>query len=166
MPLTSKITVQAIADLVTSLDLVNSSSPLSTTSTFDFTNGSGANQASLIFSDTRTLTASASENLDLAGVLTDAFGAVINFTKIKALILRTAAANTNDVVIGGAATNGFISPFGAATDTVKVRPGGVMVLVSPDATGYAVTAGTADQLKVANSGAGTPVTYDIVLIGA
>lgn len=33
------------------------------------------------------------------------------------------------------------------------------------ATGYAVTAGTADQLKVANSGAGTGVTYDIVIVG-
>ncbi len=54
----------------------------------------------------------------------------------------------------------------AKPDTVKVKPGGAIALVAPDATGYAVTAGTADQLKVANSAGGTSVTYDIIIIGA
>jgi len=35
-----------------------------------------------------------------------------------------------------------------------------------DATTYAVTAGTGDLLKVANSAGGTSVTYDIVIIGS
>jgi hypothetical protein len=34
-----------------------------------------------------------------------------------------------------------------------------------DATAYAVTATTADLLKVANSSSGTGVTYDIAVIG-
>lgn len=128
--------------------------------------GSGAGQANKIFSDTRTLAASASESLDLAGVLTDAFGAAITFAKVKAIIVAAKAANTNDVVVGGAASNAFATPFGAATDKVKVKPGGAFALFDPGANGYAVTATTADLLQIANGNSGTPVTYDIVIVGA
>mgnify|MGYP000184442162 CR=1 FL=1 len=34
-----------------------------------------------------------------------------------------------------------------------------------DATGYTVTATTADLLRIANSGAGTTVDYTIVVVG-
>jgi hypothetical protein len=98
-------------------------------------------------------------------VLTNAFGAVLTFTKIKALIIRAAAGNTNDIVVGNAASNGFISPFGALAHTVKVKPGGLFVLVAPDVNGYAVVAATGDLLHVANGGAGTPVSYDIFILG-
>lgn len=127
--------------------------------------GVGANQADLVFTDTRTLAASATENLDLAGVLTDAFGQSLAFAEIVAILVVASGANANDVVIGGAASNGFVSPFGDATDTVKVKPGGTFLLTAPGAAAFAVTAGTGDLLKVTNGGAGTPVTYDIVLIG-
>ncbi len=89
----------------------------------------------------------------------------LTFTKIKAILVKAAEGNTNNVVVGGAASNGWVGPFGATTDTVAVKPGGTVMFVAPDANGYAVTAGTADQLKVANSGVGTGVTYDIVIVG-
>jgi len=132
---------------------------------FHFTDGTGANQAKILFADTRTLAASASESLDLAGVLTDAFGNVLTFDKIKAIIVTADATNTNSVLFGGAASAQASPWFGDVTDVVVVRPGGMMVLVAPDATGYDVTATTADIIKMANSGAGTGVTYSIVLIG-
>jgi hypothetical protein len=131
----------------------------------DFADGAGAGQAQKIFTDTRTLAASASEDLDLNGVLTDAFGASLAFAEIKAIMIKAAAANTNNITIGGAATNQFVSPFGAGTHTLTLRPGGVLLLVAGDATGYAVTAGTGDLLKIANAAAGSSITYDIVLIG-
>ncbi len=128
------------------------------------TSGTGADQADLMFADTRTLAASATENLDLAGSLTDAFGATLAFAKIKAIIVQAAAANTNDVVVGGAASNAFTGPLGGTDPTVAARPGGAIVLFAP-ATGWTVTAGTGDILKVANSSSGTSVTYSIVIIG-
>jgi hypothetical protein len=70
------------------------------------------------------------------------------------------------VIVGGAAANQFLTWVGAATHTVTVRPGGLFQLIAPDATAYAVTATTADLLRITNSGAGTSVTYDIVLLGA
>ena len=130
-----------------------------------FTDGTGANQAQKLFTDQRTLAASANESLDLSGVLTDVFGATLAFTKIKAILVKAADGNTNDVVLGGAASNAWIGPFGASTHTVAVKPGGTVMFVAPDANGYAVTAGTGDLLKVANSAAGSAVTYDIVLVG-
>jgi hypothetical protein len=128
------------------------------------TNGTGANQADLIFHDNRTIALSSSENLDLSGALTDPFGNVIAFAKIKAIIIRAAAANVNDVLVGGAATNTFLGMFGDATDIIKVKPAGAFVWVAPG-TGATVTAATGDILKVANSGAGTSVTYDVTIIG-
>ena len=130
-----------------------------------FTDGSGANQAQKLFTDQRTLAASDNETLDLSGVLTDVFGATLTLTKIKAILVKAADGNTNNVIVGGAASNAWIGPFGDASDTVAVKPGGTMMLVAPDANGYAVTAGTGDLLKVANSAGGSAVTYDIVLVG-
>ena len=147
------------------LDLTNTLDELLKTYSFSFTDGTGANKAKNHWHDQRTLAASASEDLDLAGGLTDAFGNVITFTKIKAIIVFAAAANTNDVVLGNAAANAWIGPFGAAAHTVAVKPGGIAIFIAPDANGYAVTAGTADILKVLNGGAGTSVTYDIFILG-
>ena len=101
-----------------------------------------------------------------AGVLVDVFGATVTFARIRAIAVSAAASNTNNVVVGGAASNQFATWAGAATHTVTVRPGGLFCVANTDATGYAVTAGTGDLLRIANSGAGTSVVYDIILIGA
>lgn len=129
------------------------------------TNGSGANQANQAYAGRRTLAASGTENLDLSGGLNNAFGTSLVFTAIKAIVITAAAANTNDVVVGGAASNGFVSWVGDPTDTVKVKPGGMLVIAAPGAAGFAVTAATADLLKITNSAGGTGVTYDVVVIG-
>lgn len=166
MALKTSITARISATLQTILDLVTSSAPLTRDLTLDLTSGTGANQADKIFSDTRTLSASATEDLDLAGSLTDALGAALTFVKVKAIIIIAAAANVNDVVVGGASANQFVGPFGAGTHTVKVPPGGFLVLAAPGAAGLGtVTAGTGDLLKVANSAGGSSVTYDVIVIG-
>jgi hypothetical protein len=165
--LTANIRVSVDAQYSDSLDLASQLSPLLYNAQALLTTGSGANQGNLVFSDARTLAASANEDLDLNGAaLTDAFGAGVAFTKVRALIIKASPNNVNNVVVGGAATNGFIAPFGAAAHTVNVRPGGVLCLIAPDATGYAVTPATADLLRIANSGAGSAVDYEIIIIGS
>jgi hypothetical protein len=132
-----------------------------------FATGTGAGQADLIFSDTRTIAASSNEDLDLAGGLTGAFGTSLTFAKVKGIFVAAAAGNTNNVVVGGAASNGLVNWVGDATDKVVVKPGGILLLSvgTGDLAGYGVTAGTGDLLRIANSGAGTSVTYDIVVYG-
>lgn len=121
-------------------------------------------KADKLFSDRRTLAASDSEELDLDSVLADAFGDTLDFAEIVAIAVKAADSNVNDVIVGGAASNAFVGPFGAADNTLAVKPGGCALLFAPN-TGWAVTGGTGDLLKVANSSSGSTVTYDIVVIG-
>ena len=159
------IALSVVATLNNALDVGSVSYPVAYSSVINLTDGTGANQCKEIFTDTRTLTASANEDLDLSGVLTNAFGTSLVFTKIKAIIVTADAANTNDVVIGGAASNQFSTMTGAVTDKIKVGPGGLFCVVAPNAAAYAVTAATGDLLRVTNGGAGTSVTYTVIIIG-
>lgn len=129
----------------------------------EFTNGTGSGQVDRDWDDKRTLAASATEDLDLAGVLVNALGATMTFAKIKAIVIKASALNTNTVVVG-AGTNPFLGPLGGTTPTIAIPPGGTVVLTAPVA-GWTVTPATGDILKVANGGAGTSVEYSIVLLG-
>jgi hypothetical protein len=167
MTLNTKLLVAVTATLSSALDLGEADAPLSQTYRKVLTSGTGAGQADRVFHDRRTLAPSATEDLDLAGVLTDALGATLTFAKIKGLVIAAAAANANNVVVGAAAANGFVSWVGGATHTVTVRPDATLALFAGegDAAGYAVTAATADLLRIGNGGAGTSVTYDVIIIG-
>ena len=121
------------------------------------------NKANILFADTRTIAASANENIDLAGALSDAFGASIVAAEIVAIYIAAKAANTNNVNVTRPASNGFIGPFLAASDGVAIKPGEYALFVSQ--SGWAVTAATGDLLNIANSAGGTGVDYDIIVVG-
>jgi hypothetical protein len=127
-----------------------------------FAPGTGPNQADKMYAATRTIAASGSENLDLAGVLTDPFGVTLTCVKVKFIYIHASAANTNNVKVGGAASNPFVGPFDDATDIVDVKPGAQFLVTAP-AIGWTVTPSTGDLLQVANSSSGTGVTYDVVI---
>lgn len=166
MPLDTRVSATVLATATSALDLLAVTAPLNVAKNVVLSNGTGANQADKMFTDQRTLTASSTEDLDLAGTLTDSFGVAITFARIKLIMISAASANTNNVLVGGAASNGFLNWVSDATDKVVVRPGGLLLLAAPDATAYAVTATTGDLLRIGNSSSGTSVTYDIVLIGS
>lgn len=167
MGLISSVGVTIAADLTKILDLTTARAPLSKTYTATLTNGTGAGQADLVFSDTRTIAASSNEDLDLNGVLTDALCTTISLLRVKALLIAASAANVNNVVVGAAAANPWVGIF-TATGTVTLRPGALFLYAAgqADATAAAVVAATGDLLRVTNSGAGTGVNYDIIVIGA
>jgi hypothetical protein len=131
----------------------------------NFANGTGANQATNVFVDTRSVAASSNEELDLAGVLVNALGQTLTFTAIKAIRIHADPDNGGNVVVGGAASNAFPGPFGDATDTLSIAPGGLVTMVNPSAAGWAVNAGTGDKLKIANSDSEDPASYSIEIIG-
>lgn len=163
--LTIRSSLRIAGEFLSGLDIGEAAYPIQLAVEYAFANGTGANQANAVFTDARSINASSDEELDLAGVLAEAFGATLTFTKVKLFAIVADAGNTNDVVVGGAGSNAWSAPFGDPTDTVKVRPGGALLLVAPNAAGYAVTAGSADKLKVANSGSGTAVGYKILIVG-
>lgn len=149
------------------IDLQVATSPLTYAKSAGFSSGVAAGQADRLFSDTRTIPASSNDDLDLAGVLIDPLGNVLTFARIKGLIIAASPNNSNTLIMGGGASNPVTTILGGTTPTLTIRPGGVLALtVGADATGYAVTAATADILRLTNGGAGTSVTYDIVIWGA
>jgi hypothetical protein len=124
--------------------------------------GTGASQADRIYSE-RAKSIAAPYSPDLSGSLLDAFGAACIFARVKALIVMADAANTGDVRVGASGANAFLLGVVVA-DQVAVKPGGVLVLYAPLATGYPVTAGTGDILTFTPS-AGTQV-FDFSILGA
>jgi hypothetical protein len=159
------VSALAVQDAVSTLGTVKAELPLS--ASYPFSDGIAALGVKQIFADVRTLAASATEDLDLIGAaLKTKLGADLNITKVRGIMILAAAANVNDVVVGGAAANGFISPFGSATDKVKIKPGGCFALFAPDINGYAAVAATADLLRIGNGGAGTSVDYSISIFGS
>ncbi len=168
MALQSKVSALLTALLTGTVDIGTTKYEASFGPQYNFADGSGANQANKIFSDTRTLAASATENLDFSGSLLDPLAGAVVFTKIRAIVIQAAAANVNDVVVGGLLTGAFglASLFGLDGSSVKVKPGGLFMLVAPDVNGYAVAAGTADLLKILNSAGGTGVDYTILVLGS
>lgn len=118
-------------------------------------------QADLMFADSRSLATGANEELDLAGSLTNVFGATLTFAEITAIYIENTGATT-DITVGNATTNTFQGPFGASAHTLVLKPGETFAITN--ASGWTVTAGTGDKLKITNS-AGATGTYKIVLVG-
>lgn len=147
------------------LDLSTPTDAADVKSVIQLTNGTGANAADLCFHDTRTLAASGTEDLDLAGSLAGPFGASQVFVELRAIMIRAAAGNTNNVNVTRPASNG-VPLFLAASDGIPVPPGGVFLWVCPADGKVAVTASTGDLITITNSAGSTGVTYDVVIIGS
>jgi len=171
MPLITDFSLRLLATLTATKDLGNTpSSPLDVSQRIKLASGTAAGQADRLFYDERQLAASATEDLDLVGSLVDDFGAVFSPARIKMLWIKAASltlpANTNNVIVGAAAATQWAALLGT-TGTVTLRPGAQFLAAAgdADATGYVCAAGATDLLKIANSGAGSVVNYQIVVIG-
>jgi hypothetical protein len=166
MTITTRATALATVSARNTIDLGSSSASRELGLALDLANGVGAGQADLAFSDTRTLAASGTEDLDLAGALADPFGVAQVFARLKLLVISAAAGNTNNVLVSRPASNG-VPIFSAAGDQVILKPGGFLMLAAgaADAVGWAVTAATGDLITVTNSGGTTGVTYSILAVG-
>lgn len=165
MTLSAKLMVNLTAQLTNPLDLTTPNDLLDYVKRITLTTGTGADQGDMLWHDQRTLSASATENLDLAGSLTNAFGTTQTFVELKGIIVYAATGNTNNVNVIREGTNG-VPLFLALGDGVGVRPGGLFVWFNPGNGGVTVTASTGDLLTLTNSAGSTSVTYDIILIGA
>lgn len=129
--------------------------------------GAGADQASVVWHDQRSIAAGANDDLDLAGGLSNTlFGTAVtvSFTKIKAiLIINTSIVDGDKLRVGGGA-NPFTGPF-AGSGSAQVELGAdSALLLSSKKDGWNVTAGSGDIVRVSNPGV-TAITYRIVVLG-
>lgn len=164
MGLTAKIDTRVIATLTNPLDLSIPSDPVDLAKRITLLTGTASGQADMSWHDRRTLTPAGTENLDLAGGLTNAFGVTQTFARIKLVLVLADATNVNKVNVIRETTNG-VPLFLALGDGVPVHPGGLYLWAAPK-DGELVTGGTGDLLTLTNAGGGTSVTFDIVIIGA
>lgn len=149
--------------LCNTTDQITSGSASFPTLTRTIANGTGAGQCNKWYRSYRTLAAGAADNLDLAGSLLDPFGNTLTFTGVKyvAIALISDSVNGTNKLTVGNATNPWVGPMGA-TGTVDVFD--ALELYHPGASGWAVTAATADILKINNGGAAS-ITYCILIAG-
>jgi hypothetical protein len=174
MPLDSRV-ISSIAGTLTAtpaaVPLGTAVTPkVDTTSYTDlaFANGTALGQADVLYQATTTLAAAGFVDIDLSGALLNALGGAAVFARVKSLKITAnglpGVPNVNNVVVGAAATNAWNTLF-STTGTVTLKPGGFCHFGAAEAIGWPVTAGTGDLLRVTNGGAGTAVSFDIVVLG-
>lgn len=136
----------------------------SVSSLLQLASGTGANQADIVWADERTVASATADDIDLAGVLSSAFGTTITAVEVVAFLLINApldpldTANTTTLTVGGDAAAVPNITSGA------IGPRGVVLLVDPDAGGLAtVTATTGDIIQVTNS-SGAAATYQVCIL--
>lgn len=164
MALDTKLYLELVANYTAALDLTTASAPVSLKRQLVLASGAGANQADMVWADSRPISPSATDTLDLAGVLVGMLGGTATFARIKGLIVAAPTSNVTNVTISRPATNG-VPLMSAVSSGVPVKPGGLFCWFDPSAAGVVVTAGTGDLIDFVNSGA-TAANYDVVVIGA
>lgn len=133
---------------------------------YSWTSGTGAGQVDLHWEKAATtavtLAAGASVTYTLSA-LTDAQARPVAFARVDKLVIWITSKTGNDyLTVGGAALHDWVAIVGATGNTFVVR--GLEVKVAGDATGFVVTSGVSDQIKITNSGSAS-ITFWIALSG-
>jgi len=167
------LTARVNWDYQNALDWGNAVNSASFSWSSRLSNGTGASQADVIFVKQGTLAGAATLNVDLAGGSTDMYGNTITMARVKVIYVElTTDTTSTGLYVGGHTTAALVNWISSAgtigTDQPKilVRNGGVFYLACTDATGYAVTATTADTLKLTNADGTNTATYKLAIVGA
>lgn len=123
--------------------------------------GTDANKADLFAVSSGSVGTGGTE-LDMNGSLVDSFGATVSFVDVVGLLIKNTSSSGN-LLVGAAATNIWSAIFGNSSDVLVIPPGGFVLFGCGNDPAWAVTAGSADKLKLASS-TGT-VDYSLLAIG-
>lgn len=165
MSLTTNLNFDLIARLISALDLSNSINTLSVSPRIAWADGAAVNQANLIFQDSYTIASGGEQLIDLTA-LTDSLGAAVNFARLKLIYVKNRSTTVGaNLQLGGTVSNGLSTLYVGTNAGQLIGPDGLALLVNPSAAGWAVTATTADILRIGNPSAAS-ITADVVLIGA
>lgn len=158
----AQIQLRINADVSGNNDLGNPSFRPELEALLQFLGGTTADKVDIIFSDERSVNASSNDDIDLSGVLADAFGATIAAVEIVFIAIKNLS-TSQTLTIGVAGTNPWVTMWAASGDGIKVFPRGVFMNAAPDASGLgAVVGGASDVLRVAN-GSGSAALYEIII---
>jgi len=130
--------------------------------TFTHTSGTNADQMNLLWHESVTISAKGTNDFDLDGLVTNAFGEALDFVDVRLLFFSASSTNAGSVNVGGGpgALEGWLADV---SDLLILKPGGVWFTCTPDTVGYSV--GTNGGLRVVNTNA-TGVTVTIYAGGS
>lgn len=160
MALSAQITLNILAHETSSGDLSRTLRATPASYALSLADGTGANQAQVVWSDSRTVTTTP-EDLNLAALpdTRDGAAVVVAFTQVKMVYVRNTHATESLRIGGWAGFGGFLGL--PSTVYMGVPPGGVYLLTNPTAGGW--SGGNPCNARFA-ADSGT-CTYDIILIG-
>ena len=168
MALDAQILLSILAHETTSGDISRTLRATPASYSLSLSDGTGANQAQVVWSDARTIGAGGYEDLDLQA-LTDDRGTVA-FTALKLIYVKNTSGSGN-LLLGTLFDLPYTQPSARfvhaplSSDGLgagyQVKPGGAIVISDPGAIGYQVNISAKNFRISGASGA----TYDIVLIG-
>ncbi len=128
----------------------------------NWTFGVGINQINEVYLGLRPLVASGNETLDLTGSLIGPLGETITFARIKYWMMFLVDGGASSITVGGA-TKPFLGPLSAGNVTILGSDN--FEFTRSDATGWAVTGGTNDEIKVLNNDVVNAASYVLFLMG-
>jgi hypothetical protein len=162
MGLTSTIGVNISSSLTGTAGLAPVQAALSFLKSIALADGTDANEADVVYSQSATILTAGTLSLDLNGSLEDALGAAFTPAKLRAVLIYSRPTNTTNLTCLGDAAS--VPILNTAATTFTLAPGGLFLMVAPAAAGIAVTATTGDIVKIVNA-AGASAVVDVVLIG-
>lgn len=134
--------------------------------------GDGLGQANEVWAQTDTIAAGGAGVWDIVlhGTVLNAFGDVVNFLKVKVILIYNHAGDGDpEVIIGNEGTAAeFDTWVGTPTDSVRLPAGGLFLLACPGNAannGYDTDGGAEDVLSILNTHATKTATVDAVIIG-
>jgi hypothetical protein len=163
MALNAQILLSILAHESDSGDISRTLRATPTTYALALTDGTGANQAQVVWSDAGTIPVSSSNEVDLTALVDDR--GTVTMTSVKAIAFKNVSSQAPIVLVQPQNAAWQTGPYGAGE--VSIPPGGMALFVAPTAGGWPVAAGPQiiDITNGAAFGSGNIASYEIVLIG-
>lgn len=172
MDLETKVVMKLISVATTDLDMdVTPSTDVAFSYIDSLADGTAANQADIVWFDAATQVADATDDIDLAGGVTDVFGSTITMARAKCLFFKNTSTTASVLEVGphadAAGWQAGLTSSGGATgnEARSVSPGAAFMIWAPGATAWAIGGGATDVLEVFESSS-LASAYEIAVVGA
>jgi hypothetical protein len=129
------------------------------------TDGTNANQMTAFVRSAGTIYSNQTHTVDLTAAQ-NSFGDTVEFVRINFMAVKSLTTSTDALAVGGAETNEFATWLGGTNDTAIVRPGGILMLTAPGATGYVVGTNGNMTISIPNSTTNSVVNWELYFGGA
>jgi len=134
-------------------------SPVTVADQLLWLDGTGADQAGVMFHRASTLTAGMGYTIDMAGGgLVDVFGNAFEPARVKALYIKNTSTTAASLTIGG--------NNAAACGGLRMLPGESFMRAAGSVTAWPVAGGSTDTITITNASGSLAAAYRVVVIGA